>query len=399
MELISVRTKEAPSGRVRVTGTVAYDDRPGQTEDYWFEFPSEFAGSLSATGSPWLTCLLPMAAGLGEPLRLPLPVDPLLARNAPELMAIWRSWYPHLSVSPIHAPSEREEVGRSGRRTAMFFSGGVDSFFTLLHNETSAGGTSRVDDLIAIHGFDILLENEDAFERHRRRLERVAAETGKTLVPVRMNLRRTRLRELSMGGHWHGSALAAIGLFLGNRYERLLIAASEDVPDLGPWGSHPQTDPLLSSTATTFVHDGTSFTRWDKLAFLVNSDVALRSLRVCSRDTSGNCGDCEKCYRNMIILDALGSLGRATTFPARPLDLERVSRIFVRGWRTVFYDGLKGFLISRGRPDLAAAIERSLRRSRWRRPVVRVAKRVGRRRYVGRAGRWLQKWALEGYLR
>ena len=399
MELISVRTEECASGRVRVTGTVAYDDRPGATEDYWFEFPSELAGSISGSGNAWLVCLAPMAAALGEPLRLPLPVDPLLVRNVRELMAIWQSWYPYLHVAPLAVSCAPAVADSAARRTGMFFSGGVDSFFTLLHNEQPQAGSFPADDLIAVHGFDVLLESEGAFERHFHRLERVAAETGKTLLRVRMNLRQTRLRELSMGGLWHGSALASIGLLLEKRYERLLIAASEDSPDLGPWGSHPLTDPLFSSSTTMILHDGSPFTRWDKLEFLAGFDVALHSLRVCARDRSENCGECEKCYRNMIILDVLGVLDRSTTFPPGGLDLGRVSHVFIRGWRAIFYEDLRRFAASRGRADIAKAIGRSLRRSRWRRPAITVAERLGKMRYGGRASQWLKRRTLAGYLR
>jgi hypothetical protein len=101
----------------------------------------------------------------------------------------------------------------------------------------------------------------------------------------------------------------------------------------------------------------------------------------------------------MIILDALNVLGRSTTFPEKTLDLEKVSCIFVRGWRDVFYDDLRRFVISRGRPDIARAIDRSIRRSRWRGPVVKAAKQISRSRYGGRFGGWLQKWALADRLR
>ena len=398
MELVSVRTEQVAPERVRVTGTVVYDDRPGESDEYWFEFPAELSRSLSDSGNAWLVCLAPIAATLGEPLRLSLPVDRMLVRNAGQMMAIWKSWYPRLQVVPIVAPSEKVPVAY-GRKTAAFFSGGVDSFFTLLRNEQHQAGGVPADDLIAIHGFDILLENEPAFEAHRRRLERVAAETGKSLVLVRMNLRRTRLRELSMSGLWHGCALASIGLLLENRYERLLLAASEEVPNLGPWGSHPLTDPLLSSSSTTVVHDGADFARWDKLEFLSGFDIALSSLRVCSGNGSENCGECEKCYRNMIILDVLGVLGRSTTFPARTIDLDRVSRIFIRGWRTIFYRDLSRFAASRGRGDVAEAIRRSFQQSRWRRAVLKPAESFIRTRYLGRIGRGLQQWALAGRLR
>jgi hypothetical protein len=286
---------------------------------------------------------------------------------------------------------------RSGR--GAFFSGGVDSFFTLLRNETPEVGSFAVDDLIAIHGFDILLESEDAFETHRRRLERVAAETGKSLIPVSMNLRRTRLSELPMGGLWHGSALAAVGLLLENRFERLLVAASLEYIKLEAWGSHPLTDPLLSTSRTSVLHDGAGFERWEKLEFLAEFDLALRSLRVCSRNTSDNCGACEKCYRNMIILEVLGALRRSPTFPTQTLDLEKASRVYIRGWRSDLYRGVRRFAASRGRADVARAIDRSFQRSRWRRPVLSAAEQVGKMRYGGRVSQWLKRTALAGCLR
>ena len=400
MELISVHRQPVDAGRVRVTGVVRYDDRPGTTEEYWFEVPAGVADSLSGSGNAWLVALLPMAASLGEPLRIPLPVDRLLVRNLREVMVIWRGWFPSLRVVPLEAPVSSPPPAAAQRKTGMFFSGGVDSFYTLLHNEEDEVAGFPVDELIAIYGFDILLGNDDAFERHRRRLERVAAATGKTLLPVRMNLRQTRMRELSMSELWHGCALASVGLLLENRYERILIASSEEYAKIGPWGSHPLTDPLLSTAATSFLHDGAALARWEKLEFLIRYDLVLDSLRVCTRNTSDeNCGACEKCGRNMIILELLGALARCPAFPAQKVDLDRASRLFIRGWRVEFYRDLRRFALSRGRPDIARAIGRSARRSRWRRPVVKMAERLKRIHYGNRAGGWIQGRALAGMLR
>lgn len=400
MELISVRRQPVDAGRVRVTGIVRYDDRPGTTEEYWFEVPAGVADSVSDSGNAWLVALLPMAASLGEPLRVPLPVDRLLVRNLREVMVIWSGWFSNLRVVPLEALVSSPPAAAAKRKTGMFFSGGVDSFYTLLHNEEDEAAGFPVDELIAIYGFDILLGNDDAFERHRRRLERVAAATGKTLLPVRMNLRQTRLRELSMSDLWHGCALASVGLLLENRYERILIASSEEYAKIGPWGSHPLTDPLLSTAATSFLHDGAALARWEKLEFLIRYDVVLDSLRVCSRSTSEeNCGACEKCCRNMIILELLGALARCSAFAAQKVDLDRASRLYVRGWRVAFYRDLRRVAFSRGRPDIAGAIGRSARRSRWRRPVVKLAERLKKTRYGNRAGGWIQRRALAGMLR
>jgi hypothetical protein len=396
MELISTRTEQTSAGCIRLVGTVAYDDRPGQTEDYWFEVPSEHAGSLTASGNPWLTCLLPLAATLGEPLRIPLSVDALLARNVREVMAVWKSWYPGMRVASVVAPTEESARSAEGRKTGLFFSGGVDSFFSLLHNERSDPGSLPVDELIAVHGFDILLERKDAFDRHYQSLRRVAAETGKTLVMVRTNLRNTLLREASWAGLWHGCALASVGLLLERRYKRLLLGSTADYGQLLPWGSHPLTDALLSTSTTRILHDGAAFTRWEKLELLSRFDVVLRSLHVCFRDSSdANCGGCEKCFRNMIILDVLGVLDRSETFPVRKLDLAKVSRILIReDWQPPFYRGVRQFALSRGRSDVAVAIDRSFRRSSLLRPVVGLAEKLGRRRVLWRVGQPLKRLVL-----
>ena len=72
-------------------GDVAYDDRPG-TEAYWFEVDEEHAGGLSLSGSPWLACLLPLAATLGQKLRSAHP-STRSSPNAPRLMETWKTWY------------------------------------------------------------------------------------------------------------------------------------------------------------------------------------------------------------------------------------------------------------------------------------------------------------------
>jgi hypothetical protein len=105
MELVSVRIDKSPSGRsrVRLVGDVAYDDRAGAVEQYWFEVPEKYADSLSVSGNPWLACLLPLAVTLRERLRLCLPIDPVLSANASRLMKIWTGWYPRLRVVMLFA--------------------------------------------------------------------------------------------------------------------------------------------------------------------------------------------------------------------------------------------------------------------------------------------------------
>ena len=120
-------------------------------------------------------------------------------------MAIWKSWYSRPTVVPILAPTRVPPPDPPDGGTALFFSGGVDSLFSLYRNEQREPGDFPVDELIAIHGFDIPLENVEAFARHAVRLDAVAAATGKPLILARTNLRQTRLREAP----WASSGMGA----------------------------------------------------------------------------------------------------------------------------------------------------------------------------------------------
>lgn len=382
MELTNVRVERPVPDRARLVGEVRYDDSSSPPETYWFDVPERCAGDLSNTGDPWLICLAPLAATLGEPLRIALPVDRLLARNVRELMAIWAHWYPSLFEVPLELEAADLDAAPAARRTGAFFSGGVDSFFTILRNDEPGSRFLPADELILVGGFDFPLERADAFERHRERMREAARELGKEFVDVVTNLRETRLREANWADVWHGPALAAVGLALESRYRLLLIASTSPYRELEPWGSHPMTDALLSTRATIVIHDGAEFTRLDKVGYLSRSEVAQRWLHVCFREVSDqNCGRCRKCLLTMMALALFGALERCRTFPAGGPDLERVGRILFqneaqrRGVRRT-----RALALSKGRSDIARAINHALRRSTLLAPVLAALNRLSKRR-------------------
>lgn len=389
MELLGVRVDNAREGRVRLVGEVRYDDRVDTTEMYWFDVPERYAGDFSATGNPWLVCLAPLAATLGQTLRLSLPVDRLLCRNVREVLAIWRSWYPELH--PIEVTGETidglPEV--PGERTASTFSGGVDSFFTAVRS--TEPGALAVDDLITIAGFDIPLSNLSAFERRRSRLAEAASELGKTLVDVVTNLRQTRLKQVDWATLWHGAGLASVGLALEGRYRRMLIASTHPYFDVLPLGSHPLTDPLFSTSRTEILHDGAAYTRAEKTEYLSKSAIALRNLHVCYRAASDrNCGACEKCLRTMATLDVLGKLPAAETFSADRVDPRRLARVLVLERQEGHYRAIRSLAAARERFEIVRVVRRALRRSRWRRRVLWMPKWLAKRRGL---------WRLAGPIR
>jgi hypothetical protein len=398
MELVSVRIDRSPSsrGRVRLVGDVVYDDRPRTPEQYWFEVPETYADSLSVSGNPWLACLLPLAVTRREPLRLCRPIDPVLSANASRLMKIWTGWYPRLRIVPIDAEVKPVEPAPEPGETAALFSGGVDSFFTVLRNREERDRESFpvIDRLLCVWGFDVGLDTPEEFERLRSRLSEAARDLGKELIDVATNLREVRLREANWGGLSHGSALASVGLALERRFSVVYIAATPSVASA--WGSHHETDPLFSTSRTRIIHHGVGVARIEKTEYVSRSDVAMRSLHVCPRaGSSENCCVCRKCYLVMLTLEAIGALSRCSAFRSRALDLERVKRIFLADLAyEKHYGEIEVRARATGRRDIADAITECLSRSRRLKRLLIVPDWLRTKRGLWRLARWMRMAVL-----
>lgn len=373
MQINNISKEKGARNRVKISAQISYADGKCSPETCWYDFPEPLILGAQLSGNPWLAAFLPLAMTLGEPLQIFAPVDRTLFEGARQVMEIWHAWYPSLPVVPVEAELVDPAVSDEGEPTAAFFSGGADSFFTLLRNAgpTKSDQSIAIDDLLLVWGFDVSLDNEPAFQRMRATLRNAAAEFDKELTDVATNLRQTRFQQASWGQIAHGAALASVGLHLENRYRRLLIPSSGGYKELLPWGSHVLTDPLFSTRKMRIMQDGAAFSRGQKLEYIAGSPVVQRHLHVCWRSGSErNCGRCGKCLRAMIALEVLGFRKDCSTFPSADLDLSSIARIYYddqhmidRGW------DLHNLVVRKGRPDIAKAIRHSLKRSlrlqRW----------------------------------
>lgn len=382
MEVRDVRTEQSPAGgdRARLRAEVRYER--GGSEEYWYDVPESHADELSRTGNPWLACLLPLAATLGERLSVPLPVDPILRTNAEQLLKIWKSWYPKLVEVPVDVEADVSPTERKPERVGAFFSSGVDSFFTLLRDRETAAPSERreIQDLITVWGFDIALDRPDAFARLRDRHVALADHLGKGFIDVATNIRETRWKESAWSQLSHGAALASVALSLGPRYSAVYIAGSSGHRRLRPWGSHSVTDPLFSTRDTTIINDGVAYLRTDKLELISGSQLALENLRVCWESWSDkNCGECSKCLRTMLALDLFGVLDKCTTLPHPSNLLEKVSRMDSSYFVTLGeLEDLRKVAKDKRRQDVVHAIDTSMRRAK-RRQRIRSLLRLNRR--------------------
>ena len=342
----------------RVEGNAAIMSAPIQSGSASFELQyTAPGGALVDRADPLIAAALLPAMQLGQPLQVTGTASPQLLRAIPTIQQIFHCWDSHLQLVPVQVETESIARYAGTRGVACFFSGGIDSFYTVLKH------LDEIDALIFVHGFDIAFEDRDIQEEVSRSLGEAAAELGKPLIQVKTNIRAFLDPHVS----WdlaYGAAAASVALVLALFFRRVYIASSFTYADLIPNGSHPLLDPLWSTEDVDLVHDGCETARVHKIAHVANYDTALRHLRVCLKNRGAvlNCGRCRKCLVAMMGLQLAGALERCPTF-AQPLDLDTVEQMDLTplAGRTQNIDKLLEVLEEQGgEPALARALRTAL---------------------------------------
>lgn len=361
---VAVRTT---ARTVRLVGEVESERQHGRFELY-FEFPVAFRDFVSASADPFAVALLVPAMFDAEPLEIAPPISPRLLFNLKEIRSIFHAWHPALERCHIEATAGVEAPKMRTGRAATFFSGGVDSFYTLLKHrrETPLGVT--LTHIVFMRGLEKPLEFARGVEASQQRVEAIADAAGVQCIAGESNIRTYFQPDWLC--HYCGSGLAATALALANGFDYVCIPSTYSYGDFMPIGSTPLVDERYSTGLLQIVHDGAELSRPEKLRRLVEwePDLVLRHLRVCALNYGGpyNCGRCWKCVRTMIPLDVLGVLDRATTFPDKS----------IAQWAALAED------------DTLPFVEENLRFARSRRPdhpTTALLEEVVRRRRLRRA--------------
>lgn len=354
-------------GFVRLSANVDYDDG-FPSEVIWFDVEESYQDALSRSGNPWVTCLLPLAVQLKQDLYIDKPCDYQLLQNLEEIASVWNSWNSDLQKVNIYA-DVTVEAERKNQQRGAFFSGGVDSFFTVLSLEKLAKKArgKPLTDLVLVWGFDIPLSNSDEFLALSNTLKVAAGQLNKNLIRVITNLRLSRFNKVSWGEYAHGSALASVGFALENYLEIIYLGSTHSYKDLvAPWGSHPLVDNLFYSSGTQVYLHGSPYQRTEKIEAIVDSEVAMSALHVCWQDASHkNCGQCNKCYRTMISMEIVDALKNCSTFESKSLQLADIARLYSNDENSImFMEEVADFAYRHNKPDIAQAVLKSIRMSR-----------------------------------
>ena len=254
----------------------------------------------------------------GEDLIIDGCISERLYNGMHEIMAEVLSWNIGLNPIKIQVGSLIADPPRPAR-SASFFSGGVDSFYTYLKHKADPDDGDRISSFILVNGFDIDRRNTRLWDLALANIRAVAEAENVGLTVVRSNIQGL-VEPVLLWDFTHGGCLAAVGLFLRGGFRKIYIPSTHSAAEQIPWGSNLALDPNWSTEGTSFVHDGTEATRLEKVtSYVGRSPLALKHLRVCFANENGayNCGRCDKCLRTMINLYIAGTLEKSGTFPHR----------------------------------------------------------------------------------
>ena len=244
-----------------------------------------------------------------------------LSGNIPKIQDIFHNWYPEFQPVNVNK-TENKTARNTNHGIGCFFTGGVDSFYSVLKNK------DRISHLIFVYGLDIPLDNIQLRNTVSESLNNISEELEIPLIEIETNLREFTNKFGDWGEHFHGAGLVCIANLLTSVLDTIIIPSSFSYRQLFPWGTHPLIDPLWSTELIDVFHDGCKVERIKKVEFISHNKTALKSLRVCyvNLDSAYNCCQCEKCLRTMASLRAVGALKNCSSFD-RELNLDSLSKI------------------------------------------------------------------------
>lgn len=295
----------------RTPGEMSFEARiGGDSRQIWLR-----GGNQVPSADAALAAALMPAMRDGGVLEIGDPISPRLLRTQREFQAVQMAWsldWPYGSMPlrevEVRAPARSAPARRPSGRVAAFFSGGVDSWATVLDNPD-------VTDLVFVRGFDLLPEaaHQAALaDEVEARLRAAAKAVGRPLHVVETNLRQLSDPLLPWEAYF-GCADVAAAHFLAPSFDRVLISTDSDYEVQERFGIAWMVSQAWSTEELEIVETCGRFSRAQRLERIVSNPVVRSSLRVCWENRGGayNCGRCSKCPLALCELEALACASRS----------------------------------------------------------------------------------------
>lgn len=306
--------------KARLSGQISL--KSGKTHDVYFEVDKKYKNIIAKDASPFLAACLAIAMKKHEDLEIDGDLSTKLMANTSRIMKIIQSWGLGFSKVSLHAKGLKKDPDKA-ENVGCFFSGGVDSFYTYLKNK------NKINSLIFVHGFDISVKDKRFYRKVEKNIEKIARKEKVRLIRVKTNIRET-FEQYFAWDMSHAFALASVSLFLNQGFKELYMSCGQTDDNAAHHYMSPELDVLWSTENMKIHHFGCDAGKISKLRFLSGFPIVMRNLRVCwvNKGNAYNCGECEKCLRNMLGLYIVGCLEKCETFK-KGINLSKLKNIRV----------------------------------------------------------------------
>jgi hypothetical protein len=288
---------------------------------FWYRIPTQYAESISLQSDAFLAPGLLAAMHFGEDIRVRGVVSPRLAYHLDEYQFILNFWMPK-DVQPVEIQFDQlSPVQASPKGVGCAFSGGVDSWFTVLQHlpENQPIPDYQLTHALYIKDFDILKKEAEKSHRLFTRYQQALQQIDIELIPLETNLVSFIIPRLKIV-YFFSPVLVGCAMLLQGLFKRFYISSARDHRQIMKRvsSSSPLTERLLSTDTLDIIHYGSIYKRFEKIEAISDWDLARQNLRVCAvpnlEENVLNCSRCEKCTRTMAPIYALGRMKEFTTF-------------------------------------------------------------------------------------
>jgi hypothetical protein len=343
---LQIHQREHSADTIELAATLHLRDA---SHRLWWRAPASSQEMLTTFADPFVIATSFLIMSAGEDVEVEAPVSRSLLAGLESYMDIWRAWVPGLYRRARVWSKEEAEPPVPGDPEAFVvpFSAGVDSCFTALRHARDFAGRNRrrVGLGVTMFGFDIRADDPNASAMY----DHVAAGAATMLQSLHIPHIQVSTNFRSLPGVWlhtHGAQLVSTLSLFGGGFGGALVPNSLPANHLGIlWGSHPYSDPFLSSERFKIIDDGGAVPRWQKVKALIDWPEAMDGLRVCFgvAGEAGNCGRCEKCIRTAIaflINDAMPGASLPAAIPASRFRGIRLKHPLAIGFWNDLLDGI-----------------------------------------------------------
>lgn len=296
----------------RVEGKI--DKFFNQKEDFFVEYKEDIEDVPKGIAViPFVVNVLPIIWLTDSRLSLP-ELDKVFFESIPKFKQGYKDMYKDVEFKgSIDVKDIKDYSYTPQNKCATFFSGGVDSYSTLINH------LDEKTNLVALWGSDVKFEDVEGWNRVKNNITETANEYGLKPVFIKSSFRRfidegnldKEFQNKLKDGWWHGiqHGIGLIGHIAPYAWNHKLstqyIASSFCDRDKNvTCASYPTIDENVKFGGCKVVHDQFDFNRQDKIEYLIsyckNKQQKIK-LRVCWKSDGGkNCCNCEKCFRTIV---------------------------------------------------------------------------------------------------